>query len=219
MIKSLSDIPPNPQLKQLCQSIAMLEVIVMPDSQWRYYSFTKNWDDEIDLFSMRNGSGDEFIVVFTQHGVLIKGFAHESSISPYQVNPPQVYSGIIDTIPKPFTHIVKEPALNFIDTTFCFWKLQDSSEWLYGRQPSLNGEDVDGSQELLAILDGNPETYRSWAVEYYEEDIMSNPVQDIYDRKQLTVKLLKSLKSDCDPPKIVEEAHHIGYPVLSGQFD
>lgn len=66
--------------------------------QWRYYSFQEQWDDGIDLFSMRTGSGDEMTVVFTPEGVLTRGFAHESPRSPYRVHPPKPYEGILEGV-------------------------------------------------------------------------------------------------------------------------
>jgi len=213
MINCLEDIPNSPQLKQLCQSIAMLEAIIMSDWEYRYYSFKTLWDNGTDVFSMRNGSGDEMFVIFIPDGVLIKGFAHESPYSPYQTDPPRVLSGVVDSIPKQFKHLMQEPAFLFSDTTFCCWQKVDSQEWSYGRQPTLKEDGFDGSLQLLAIFDGKPETYHQWASEYYEEKIPLESVKEIYAQIPLNSNLIESINADYDIKAIVSEAREIAYPI------
>ncbi len=42
--------------------------------------------------------------------------------------------------------------------------------WRTGHVSYSSGPDPDGSEGLLALLDSNPLTYRSWAEDYYGED-------------------------------------------------
>jgi hypothetical protein len=57
------------------------------------------------------------------------------------------------------------------DTTFCIWRKYTDNEWNIGNIdfPDVYDDHVpaDGSQDLLFILDGNPETYLNWADDYY----------------------------------------------------
>lgn len=214
MINRLGDIPNSTQLKRLCQSIAMLEAIIMPKWEYRYYSFKASWDNDTDVFSMRNGSGDEMFIIFIPDGVLIKGFAHESPYSPYQTDPPRVLRGIIDTIPKVFKHLIEEPAFLFSDTTFCCWQKIGNQEWSYGRQPTLQENYSDGSRELLAILDGKPETYHQWVIEYYEKSISLESIKEIYTHTPLNSTLIKSINDDYDIKVILSEAREIAYPIV-----
>jgi hypothetical protein len=154
--RDLSELPNPTALKRVCQAVAMLDAILMPEWEYRYYSFRANWDAGIDLFSMRDGSGDEMFIIFAAADVLIKGFAHESRVSPYQTNPPQVYPGILDGIPASLLYLLQEPALEFEATTFCIWHTDDVLGWQHGQLPNVAGHDPDGSQSLLAMLDGKP---------------------------------------------------------------
>ena len=58
--RSLRELPNVDELKRMFQSLALLDAILMPDWEYRYYSFDANWSDEEMLASMRDGSGDAF---------------------------------------------------------------------------------------------------------------------------------------------------------------
>ncbi|MEO6655099.1 MAG: hypothetical protein ABIO36_03375 [Pyrinomonadaceae bacterium] len=70
-------------LERLCKSLAMLDAIMSPEWEYRYFSFNSKWADRERLASMRNGSGDEYYIWFGAIGAIIKGFDHESEMSPY----------------------------------------------------------------------------------------------------------------------------------------
>jgi hypothetical protein len=45
-------------LKSHLQSFAVLDSILSPEWEFRYYSFNSDWDENTSLASIRNGSGD-----------------------------------------------------------------------------------------------------------------------------------------------------------------
>ncbi len=51
------------------------------------------------MASMRDGSGDDYFILFNFLGAIIKGFAHESSMSPYVNEPIQIWKGILENVP------------------------------------------------------------------------------------------------------------------------
>ena len=58
--RDLSLLPAIKQLKLLAQSLAMLDAIIEPEWEFRYYSFNAHWGREEAMASMRNGSGDDY---------------------------------------------------------------------------------------------------------------------------------------------------------------
>jgi len=60
----LATIPNVETLKKLCQSLATLDAIISPDWEYRYYSFNSKWADGEMMASMRNGSGDDYFILF-----------------------------------------------------------------------------------------------------------------------------------------------------------
>jgi hypothetical protein len=46
----------------------MLDAIMSPEWEWRYYSFDSRWGPGEEMASMRNGSGDAYSIVFSSAG-------------------------------------------------------------------------------------------------------------------------------------------------------
>src|SRR5690242_17751493 len=100
MREFLSSLPDVESLKKLSQSLAMLDAIISPEWEYRYYSFNSKWDKNKMMASMRNGEGDEYFILFNQHGAIIKGFAHERPMSSYANESNKVWKGIFENVPK-----------------------------------------------------------------------------------------------------------------------
>src|SRR5262245_65269722 len=75
------------------------------------------------MASMRNGQGDDFFILFNNSGAIIKGFDHESPMSPYAHKPKRVWPGVLDDVPDVFRSFLDEPAFTIEDTTFCKRKI------------------------------------------------------------------------------------------------
>src|SRR5688572_12719993 len=101
-------LPDIPKLRDLCRSLAALEAILSPEWSSRYHSFGAGWSPGEEMASMRNGSGDEYSIVFAAAGAYIRGFAHEAVMSPYGNDGP--WLGVLDSVPEVFRHCVQEPA-------------------------------------------------------------------------------------------------------------
>src|SRR5947209_6238038 len=78
-----ANLPPPDRLLKLCQSLALLDAILSPEWEYRSYSFNAHWDVEkrLQMGSMRNGSGDEFFILFSPQGAVILGCMHESAMA------------------------------------------------------------------------------------------------------------------------------------------
>src|SRR5258708_31307927 len=126
---NLSALPDITRLKLLTQSLALLDSILCPEWEYRYYSFNANWGSGEDLASMRNGRGDHFFCLFNQSGAILKGFAHEAPMSPFRVNPPQIWPGILESVPNQFTAFLSQPAFSIDETTFCIWRTVSDKAW------------------------------------------------------------------------------------------
>lgn len=191
--RNLTDLPDATKLKSIGKSTALLDAIIEPEWNLRYFSFQEKFAEDVSLFSMRNGCGDDFHIIFTPYGTIIKGFAHESALSPYQHDPRRVPTGILDDLPSPLTPYLNEPAFVFQDTTFCIWQLSAEKRWHVGNIGHLDPDD--GSSDLLFIADGKPETYQQWAEVYYERHFPLDVIEAIYDHKPIIEAMLKALNN------------------------
>jgi hypothetical protein len=202
-LEALPDVAP---LKRLLQAMAMLDAILQPDWQYRYYSFNALWAKGQMMGSMRNCQGDEFFALFNNHGVFLKGFVHESPMA--RIPSKHFYRDL----PREFDECRREAAFSPEDVTFCLWRLIGQPAWSYGKVDFPLYEDVDGSAYILSMLDGAPGTYRSWAGEYYERDVPIRAIETIYRHQPLTEELVFALNPQQSLEKLGSDIAEIGYP-------
>lgn len=210
--KDLTALPSIPKLNRLTKSLAVLDAIIEPEWDYRYYSFNSKWSVGEEMASMRNGQGDSWFCVFSNVGVFLKGFDHESQMSPWNREPPQVWRGVLDEVPEKFKPFATEPAFSMADTTFCLWRGHDDSAWQTGHIEWPSGEDPDGSDWMLSILDGDPQKYKLWAESYYERSISTELIDHVYQHKRLGDDFVRSLNSERDLETLASDIEEIGYP-------
>ena len=208
----LASLPDIESMKRLSQSLAMLDAIMSPDWESRYYSFNSKWSEGEMTASMRDGSGDEYFILFNSHGAIIKGFAHESPMSPFGDEPPKVWRGVLDDVPSEFQDFLSEPAFEIEATTFCIWRRYTDSSWQVGDIDYPEGDDPDGSEDLLSILDGNASTYQEFAADYFEEEISLSAVEHIYEHQFLTEEIISELNAEVSIDELQNDIEEIAYP-------
>jgi hypothetical protein len=205
-------------VKKISKSLALLDAILMPDLEFRYFSYQQAWDQEHDLASMRNGSGDEYQIVFSSYGAFIKGYAHESLFGSYIADSGCPWPGVISQIPNEFKKVIHDPAFRISDTTFFIWRTKVNSSWLCGEiiwPQNINHQSIDGSEELLFALDCKPETYMTWAEDYYETSLDIKSIEDIYRHRPLTWEGINQINPKCSSDSLLKDIYNIGYPEFS----
>ena len=204
----LSALPEIEKLRRRCQALAALDAILCPEWEYRYFSFNASWAPGEALSSMRNGEGDDWLILFHADGAIIKGFVVESEMADGCPRP-----GVVDSVPPEFSGFLEEPAFAIDKTTFCFWRRGAEASWASGEVETPDGEDPDGAGKLLRFLDGNPETYRKWGEEYYGARLNPHAIEQIYRHEQLTEFLVRSLNPRARLRDLRPEIEEIGYPL------
>ncbi len=203
-LKALGDVD---QIRRLTQSLAVLDAIVCPEWEDRYYAFNAQWGDGEMMASMRNGSGDEWYLLFNAAGAIMKGLDHESAMFTFRA--PR--KGIYDEVPEAFQSFLKEPAFDIDNVSFCIWRTIQDPSWRVGNVEFPAGRDPDGSAGLLAILDGNPETYRDFAGDYYEVALDIDVIDAVYAHRPLSEDLVQKLNPEMNLKAAEEDLAEIGY--------
>jgi hypothetical protein len=193
--KNLTELQDINSLKMLLKSLAVLDLIMSPEWDSRYYSYNSKWSDEEEMSSMRNGCGDEFFVLFSKYGCFIKGFDHESEMSSWSTPEQKPWPGIYNGIPDVLESALSEPAFSTENVSFCYWRLTNDHSWSRGVFELPSSDDPDGAEYLLKILDGNPSSYQEYCEEYFEEDIPLSPIREIYSHMPITARTLEYLKA------------------------
>ncbi|GAB4052364.1 hypothetical protein [Catellatospora paridis] len=206
-----SALPDIETLRHRCRALAILEVIISPEWESRYYSFDAAWNTGEQMASMRNGSGDEYSIVFTAAGAFIRGFDHESPMSRFG-NGGELWPGLLDGVPDVFASQVAEPAFSYagkLSATFCLWRQSEDAGWRTGRLdfPAVRGyrDDPDGSGLLKILCDGSGDAYRAFATDYYEVEIDQAAVTHIYARLPLDDHIVRLLNPDLVLADVADE--------------
>lgn len=204
-------------LRDRCRVLATLDAVMSPEWDGRYFSFDSRWAPGEDMASMRNGSGDEWSIVFSSAGGFVRGFDHESDMSPY-ANDGKLWSGLVDRVPAVFTAHLTEPA--FCDgatllATVCMWRQVEDDGWHAGEMIFPPGDDPDGANWLLEILvHYSPEAYERFAEDYYEAYVDSSAVCAVFALEPMTQDLVQRLNPDTDMETLADDLAQIGYPRL-----
>jgi len=207
--QDLSELPDIRAFRRLTRALAVLDAILSPDWEYRYYSFDSHWAEGEMMASMRNGSGDQWFALLSPAGVALHGLAHESAA--FRHGSPLL--GIFDSLPREFhTNFLSEPAFDTANSTFCIWRRATDDRWSTGAVNLPPGEDPDGSAELLAILAGDPRHYVQFAAEYYERELDIGDVAAVYRHLPLTEGLVKRLNPKVDLESLRADMSEIGYP-------
>jgi hypothetical protein len=212
--RNLSELPDPGSLEKLSQSIAMLDAIMCPEWEYRYFSFNASWDSSKKerMASMRNGQGDHYFLLFSPSGAILKGFNHEAAMSPWRRKPKALWPGVLDNVPSVFNSFLTEPAFSMDDTTFCVWREGDDV-W-HGHVGSVDGEaDPDGSENLLWVFDGDPETYVKFAADYYEQAPSLGSVRRVYVHEPLSPRHVLELNPNANWEITKNSAQEINYPL------
>ena len=208
--RNLTALPSVHGLRRLVRSLATLDAIMAPQWEDRYYSFDSKWAPGEELGSMRNGQGDQWFALFTEHGAVLHGLDHEAPM--YRPGAP--WPGIFDSLPPQFDDFRAEPAFDTANSTFCIWRPYADTRWSSGVSSFPPGPDPDGSEHLLSILDGVPVRYVEFAADYYEADVTRNSVEAVYLHRPLTPELVSSLNPEASLAQLEPDLQEIGYPLL-----
>lgn len=133
----------------------------------------KGISDGTAWYIIDNGAGDELTVMFTQTGIIIKGFDHENELNPfaYDICNENIFSGMPPEMSDLFTDDEK------LSTTFCTWYLYSTGKWYQNEFSDNDG----GKSYLMGYIHRNAQSFTEWAEEYYDQKLNSALMEKIFN--------------------------------------
>lgn len=193
-IQNINDLPSIDEVKKISQGLALIDAIMMPEWEYRYFSFNSNWDGDRDemMASMRDGSGGEYFIHFTGAGVAGKVLCEDSltDVSPS-----------LSLVPDSFSGFKNEAAFNITNATFFFWR-EENAAWM------ASPENLK-AYPLLVFLVNGVAGYHRWAEDYYEKNIDSNVLKEVFTSLAITSDQLAILNPDVTLEDLEEELQEI----------
>ena len=202
--KDYSLLPGRDKLKSVCKAISVLDAILSQDWEYRYYSYNKDWAEDEEFFEMRDGDGDQMLVLFRPDGCVINGYAHEFE----QPDKAQ----LTNNLPAIFEEFIFGEPVNSVGTTFCLWTTEQRN-WQTGE---IENHD-NNAEEFLTVFDGNPQTYTDWAVTYFDENTIDPSAllklaTAIYAGQTLNKAMVLSVVNQLDDWQLLKtDLDEIGY--------
>lgn len=194
-IRSIDELPSIESLKHVAQGLALLDAIIMPQWEHRYFSFNCNWDGAGNemMASMKDGSGAEYFIHFTNKGVAGKVLS-ESAL-------PNAFEWLA-AMPDKFRDFKEEPAFSNGNASLFFWRAVDQASWCAS---------PDGLEEypLLGFLAGGLAAYKDFAESYYEKNIDSDIAEKIFKTLTVTADDLFLLNPDISFDELEEDCKEI----------
>ena len=194
---------------RVSRALAVLDLVLSDDGD-SYFAFDARWSDTEEAALMRDGSGNEYSIVFSGDGAFAYGFDHESPMSPY-ANDLRTWPGLLDGVPEIFHAARDEKAFNdqVPRATVCFWRTTGDTAWRCGPVEADN----DGADRLFELVaDGRPEAYLTFAEDYYEVALELEPIRHVYALMPLTEYVVTSLNPHRRLSDLAEGIAEIGYP-------
>lgn len=203
--KELQLLPDHKNLRAACKAMSVLDAILCQDWVYRYHSYNSEWSEGEEFFEMRNGEGDQLLILFKEEGTAINGYFAEAEQGEK--------AGLTLGLPEVFHEFLFGEPVHSAGTTFAVWKT-GNLDWQTGT-PAVSD---DHSEELLSPLDGKPETYIKWAMDYFkgsynQKGIPLDTVTRIFNQETLTKEMVLSIVTELeDWEQLKEDLVEISFP-------
>lgn len=188
---------------------AALDLILCPEEWLRYHHYIPQWAPGVTLAKIDNGAGDHLFALFTEDGTIIKGFDHESALSPHAGDEYEVWPGIYEEVPASLLSLLEAEELEKEEVTFCIWRENQDTVWRTGEVDIPPGED-DGSGFLLGTIFETAEDYADWAEAYFDMPIPIDIVTRFYEDSPITEEMVRLLNPERDTEEALSELKELG---------
>jgi hypothetical protein len=184
-----------------------VDAIVNPE--FRAFEFHPKWGRGERMGAFKDGSGNFFFAWFCEAGAVVRGFDHESPMSPFREDPPVEWPGLFAGLPTPLAYATKEPAFALEELTFACWST--GKAWVASSKvkfPKRGGADADGSKELLSCF---VTPFAKWAAGFYGERLHAASLAALEQGEPVTRAMLDALNPDHELAVVKEEAKLCGF--------
>jgi hypothetical protein len=227
------------ELEKICKSVYVIELILRT-----YVLDFEKLDNNTFTYSKEDSSGSYFNIFFNKFGCIILGCTPDSGLYPLNNNNEyKSISGLIEDVPDEFKQFLKfskttniyyyEP-YNSYSITYCIWRKYTDVSWNIGK---INVENwienyfpyyddnyddvytgkIDGSEENLFFLSGDPNLYIEWSESSSGGNKFSNvdirAIQSIFSFEPLTDVLVKKINPTTNLSDIKKYVREVGYPI------
>ena len=182
-------------IKNTLKAIAILESIISPEWEYRYFSYNSKWSDAEEMASMRDGAGEGWFLWIKDTIMAWKYFNHELGVE-------KDSASIIKQFPVEFNSFIHEPAFSIKEST-CLWYFKEQKWCKFGIDNKL-------IEEVTQTFTWVPEDYKKWADTYYEKDLDIDAISSVF-KHQMNEQIIKKLNPDLSLEMLQNDIKEIGF--------
>jgi hypothetical protein len=204
---------PDPRtLGNRAMALAMLDALICPEFQYRYFTFDAAWGDDEQFGAMRNGDGDHWFLHLSDGGAALKGYVQELE----HCDTRALAREIQRKVPADFNAFLHEPSFAMDAVSYFYWRRSGDAAWTKVEHPEPGLKHcADGSADYLSILLAPADCYYDYATDYFECEPPIASIEHIYSMAPLTAAIVKSLNPQLSMAEAQTSAAAIGYPCVS----
>jgi hypothetical protein len=188
---------------------SILDTVLCRNPALRYHTYQPGRLPGVDVGVLDHGTGDELVCFLdSRNGCLVKGFDHESPMSPHARDEFRAWPGVLDEVPGALAALLEAPEFRREETTFCIWRAKEDEQWWQGDvQEPDKGE---WSAHLLDHIFLDAGSYLDWAREYYNKDIPAVSVEGVYESCRADETLVRTINPKADLDMVRRELSAMG---------
>jgi len=182
------------KLKKRLKSLALLNAIIEPEWEYRYYSYNSTWGENEEVASLRDSCGGEWFIWFSDDLI---GFKCTSPVDGLASD----FANLINQLPDSYAPFINEPAFS-MDNGSAIWYIESGVWNKYG----LNIADLPTPESVIKMSAKN---FCVFAEEMYEVELDEQIVGKILEG-QFEFEMVSALNSDMDISELKKELLEIG---------
>ncbi|KWX77450.1 hypothetical protein [Paenibacillus jilunlii] len=196
---TLMKLPEPETLRRQMILLAVLDIICCGEEWLRVHRYDPDFRPGVQLGIVENGAGDHLYVLFTADGCVLKGFDHESPLSPHARDEYEVWPGMYEGLPDNLQSVLHSSGdtLEAEEVTFCLWQENGKPVWMCGEWGELDNKEAEsgGTDFLLGYLNETPEDYIEWANDYFSglQPLPLEPVRHLFNGGPVTEGLIAAI--------------------------
>lgn len=226
VLSQIHALPTPEAIYKISQSLAMLDAILDPQGEFRYFTFDQYWGEQQAMAAMRDGEGSHYFILFgkneaaTQPAVTFAiGKLYDKALKSQGLTA-KLDIELLKDIDKANKALLQsfldETAFDNDDASLYFYQFNDSPTW--SALPEMT--DI----PFLGFLANQEAAYAPWASDYHEAvddehsevEIDAEVVAAIFAHQPLNKEMIYRLNPLVNLEQLVEDILDIGYPVDMG---
>lgn len=191
----------------------------------RYFSYIERWRISYSRSLFDSSEGDIACIYFSPKGSIVRGFAHESDMSPLAEFSPfrdlieqngGVWPGMYDQLPESLEKMLTDSECEE-PTTFCYWRQTKDVGWYSGVKRVPEGDDPDGARDVLKPFILADDALIWWAQRLYDlKPKATENLRDLMVGTPINDDVIEAFRCPLSTD-LISDLNRIGWPQSLGQ--